>query len=331
MYDLQQIAVAVHEYTMFPTKQERSAYLRRRVGGQVSIYRTKLSSRFGRGAQQPSRSAERGGAPEASQKPADRLTRALYVCYLKYRAQKIDVPVTQLWTQESRAQVTGDLTLGWAQAFDGEFQAVGVPGGHRTMFDDENTAAVPGTRVLNLGVPEPRHGIRMTGEGVVFRDLHDRRFVDRLVCIGIVTENHIRFEFDMRLRLRERVDHGDGGRCRAEDRDRLGDRVPKCKNEVVDSESKGACAKTERTLVAGFEENGPRFEQAGAGQLIRNGKVVFQIVAREESDVGRVILPQSDSLSARDDRRWIRVESGNGAAKQNNRYGEENEKSHVIS
>ncbi|MDG2113592.1 MAG: alpha/beta fold hydrolase [Actinomycetota bacterium] len=142
MYDLQQIAVAVHEYTMFPTKQERSAYLRRRGGGQVSIYRKKLSSRFGRGAQQPSHSAERGGAPEASQKPADRLTRALYVCYLKYRTQKIDVPVTQLWTQESRAQVTGDLTLGWAQAFDGEFQAVGVPGGHRTMFDDENTAAV---------------------------------------------------------------------------------------------------------------------------------------------------------------------------------------------
>ena len=131
LYDLQQAAVAVQEYTLFEDRAERAAYLRRRlarVGTRLRKYATSTAIRLrGKPAPRPTMPSGRPMTP---------LNRAIHVCYLKYRQQPIDIPVIQLWTQESRGQMSGDATLGWSRSIDGDLMTANTPGTHMTMFDE---------------------------------------------------------------------------------------------------------------------------------------------------------------------------------------------------
>ena len=167
MHDLQQLAVTLHEFTMLPTRDERRAYLRRRVGDRAQRARDDVRS-AARRITTRSDTAPSEQAPKASETPTDLLVRAIYVCYLKYRERKIDVPIVQLWTDESRNRCSGDSTLGWSRVIDGPMHVAGVPGDHLTMFDEPHVQEVAGqlSAVLTPGLADEQESITPTHDTV---------------------------------------------------------------------------------------------------------------------------------------------------------------------
>jgi thioesterase domain-containing protein len=65
------------------------------------------------------------------------LQRTVWVAYLKYKPQRIELPVLQLWTDESR-EAQNDPSLGFGPNLRGPLWCERIPGGHFSIWTEEN-------------------------------------------------------------------------------------------------------------------------------------------------------------------------------------------------
>lgn len=131
---VQSLGTMLQEYSMFPTKEERSAYMRKQVRHRARRH----TARAGRVVKRLTGRAGKVKGDIDNEITKDPLVRAIWICYLKYRTRRIDLPVMNFWTEQSRGQVKGDATLGWSLPLYGDIQLVPIPGEHLTMFDKEH-------------------------------------------------------------------------------------------------------------------------------------------------------------------------------------------------
>jgi len=136
------LGTTLQEYALLHSRDERSAYLRALARHRLARTAAKLRSLPGKLRRRRRPLAEHETRLKGRVRPMDRLTRAIRVCYLKYTPDPIDLPIVQLWTEESREKVAGDVSLGWSRTLEGEVRIAGIPGSHFTMFEDEHVHEV---------------------------------------------------------------------------------------------------------------------------------------------------------------------------------------------
>ena len=132
------LGTALQVYALLPSRDERRAYMRALARYRVERTAAKLRSLPSKVRRRRRPLAEHEVRLNGRVRPMDRLTRAIRVCYLKYAPDPVALPIVQLWTEESRQKVEGDVSLGWSRTLEGEVRIAGIPGDHFTMFEDEH-------------------------------------------------------------------------------------------------------------------------------------------------------------------------------------------------